>query len=115
MKLHRLGLGLGFLLGSGLSAEVASADPFPTRAERIMSPGRSVVAEDSAEALVLNPANLANLPGFELRGTYLRCPDTKRPSCGLAFDLALPLIWGLSTGLRVDHVSPPAGADGVGF
>src|SRR5882757_248408 len=102
MKLHRLGLSLGVLVGSGLLADVASADPFPTRAERIMSPGRSIVAEDSAEALVLNPANLANMPGAELRGTYLRCNDTKRPSCGLAFDLASPLLWGLSTGLRVD-------------
>jgi protease-4 len=115
MKLHRLGLGLSIFLGSGLTADIASADPFPTRAERIMSPGRSIVAEDSAEALVLNPANLANLPGGELRGTYLRCADTKRPSCGLAVDLATPLLWGLATGLRVDHVSPPAGSEGVGF
>lgn len=111
MKLHRLGLGIATLLVAG----AAHADPFPARAERIMSPGRSVVAEDSAEALVLNPANLANMPGAELRGTYLRCDDTKRPSCGLAFDLAMPLFWGLATGLRVDHVMPPAGSEGVGF
>ena len=111
MKRIPFGLGLAVVLGAG----TAAADPFPTRAERIMSPGRSVVAEDSAEALVLNPANLGNMPGAEFRGTWVRCPDTKRPSCGFAFDLATPLLWGFSTGLRVDHVSPPAGSDGVGF
>lgn len=115
MKHVRLGLGLAAFAFTGLAADRAVADPFPARAERIMSPGRSVVAEDSAEALVLNPANLANMPGAELRGTYLRCTDTKRPSCGLVFDLATPLLWGLATGLRVDHVMPPAGPDGLGF
>ena len=54
---------LAAVLALGAVAAPANADlPFPTRAERIMSPGRSAVAEDSAEALVLNPANLANLP-----------------------------------------------------
>ena len=61
-----------------LAPAIASADPFPPRAERILSPGRSVAAEDSAEALVLNPANLANLPGGEARWTGVRCPDTRR-------------------------------------
>ena len=40
-------------------ADARAADPEPPSAERIVSPGRSVVAEDSAEAIVLNPANLA--------------------------------------------------------
>src|SRR5262249_1864242 len=93
----------------------ADADPFPPRAERILSPGRSVASEDSAEALVLNPANLANMSGFEARWTGVRCPDPRRVACGHAFDLASPLLWGLSTGLRVDWVMPPSGTGGPGF
>jgi protease-4 len=93
-----------------LASSVAHADPFPGRAERILSPGRSAASEDSAEALVLNPANLANLPGPELRWTGVRCPDTKRVACGHAIDFATPVIWGISTGLRVDYVLPPSTA-----
>jgi protease-4 len=89
---------------------VASADPFPPRAERILSPGRSVASEDSAEALVLNPANLANIPGADARWTGVRCPDTRRVGCGHAVDFATPLLWGISSGLRLDYVMPPSRA-----
>lgn len=99
----------------GLVTEARADEPFPGRAERLISPGRSSVAEDSAEALVLNPANLANMPGREARWTGVRCPDTRRVACGHAVDLATPVIWGLSTGLRVDYIMPPAGAQGAGF
>src|SRR5262245_59764263 len=92
-----------------LSSGDASAEPFAPRAERILSPGRSAASEDSAEALVLNPANLGNLPGGELRWTCVRCPDTQRVACGHAVDFATPLLWGLGTGLRVDYVMPPGG------
>jgi protease-4 len=98
-----------------LAPAVASADPFPPRAERILSPGRTVAGEDSAEALVLNPANLANLPGAEARWTGVRCPDTKHVACGHAFEVATPLLWGFSSGLRFDYVMPPGGPEGVGF
>ena len=104
-----LGLALALLQGS------AGADPFPGRAERLLSPGRTVAAEDSAEALVLNPANLANLPGVEGRWTGVRCPDTRRVACGHAFEVAAPLLWGFSSGLRLDYVMPPGGPDGAGF
>jgi protease IV len=90
-------------------------EPFPPRAERILSPGRSAATEDSAEALVLNPANLANLAGSELRYTGVRCPETRRVACGHALEAATPLIWGLSTGLRIDYVMPPGGPQGAGF
>lgn len=96
-----------------LAPAAASADPFPPRAERILSPGRSAAGEDSAEALVLNPANLGNLPGGELRWTGVRCPETKRVACGHAFELATPLLFGLSSGLRLDYVMPPGGPEGV--
>ena len=90
-------------------------EPFPGRAERLLSPGRSAVAEDSGEALVLNPANLANMSGPEVRWTGVRCPDTRRVACGHAFQVATPVIWGLATGLRVDYISPPGGPLGAGF
>ncbi len=96
-------------------ARAQADEPFPGRAERLLSPGRSVVAEDSAEALVLNPANLGNLPGRELRWTGVRCPDTRRVACGHAIDAVTPVIWGISTGLRVDYISPPGGPQGAGF
>jgi protease-4 len=92
-----------------------ASEPFPGRAERILSPGRSTAAEDSAEALVLNPANLAFMPGFELRWTGVNCPDTRRVACGHAVDLAAPLFFHLASGLRVDYVSPPGGPQGAGF
>ena len=105
------GLGLGLLLVSS----TASAEPFPARAERLLSPGRTVASEDSAEALVLNPANLANMRGLEGRWTGVRCPDTQKVACGHAFEIATPVAFGIATGFRVDHVMPPAGTQGVGF
>jgi protease IV len=91
-------------------APSAWADPFPTRAERILSPGRSAAAEDSAEALVLNPANLANLPALQARWTGVWCEDTRKVGCGHAAEIATPLLWGISSGFRVDWVQPPASA-----
>src|SRR6478672_13260760 len=99
--MRRIGLGIGLALTCTAFAAHAE-DPFPTRAERLLSPGRSVASEDSSEAVVLNPANIANLPGGELRWTGVRCPDTQRVACGHAVNLGLPLIWGLSTVFRVD-------------
>jgi hypothetical protein len=107
LRFGRIGL-VGF--AALAMPRLAAADAFPPRAERILSPGRSAAAEDSAEALVLNPANLANLPGSEFRWTGVNCPDTRKVGCGHAFDLATPLFWGLSTGFRLDYVMPPATA-----
>jgi protease IV len=84
----------------------ASSDPLPTRASRLDSPGRNTASEDSAEALVLNPANLGFLPALELRWTGIRCTDDVKVNCGHAIDLASPLLFGLSTGLRLDYVLP---------
>jgi protease-4 len=80
----------------------------PARASRLDSPGRDTASEDSAESLVLNPANLAFLPAVELRWTGIRCADTEKVNCGHAVDLASPLLFGLSTGLRLDYVMPPS-------
>jgi protease-4 len=102
------------LIGS-VTADARAGEPFPPRAERIMSPGRSMATEDSAETIVLNPANLAFMPGREARWTYVRCPDTQHVACGHAFDLATTLPFNFAGALRVDWVQPPGGPDGVGF
>ena len=102
----------------GASGHAAAGEPLPARAERIFSPGRNAASEDSGEAIVLNPANLARLASWEARGTYVRCPDdAKKVGCGYAFELATPLLWDFATGLRFDYVQPPWGAfnEGVGF
>ncbi len=100
----------------GLACGSASAsEPMPTRAERIPSPGRSIVSDESGEAVSLNPANLAFSPGAELRWTGVRCPDTHKVGCGHAFTVSSPLFFGLATGFRVDYVTPPGGPDGPGF
>lgn len=103
------------LLGAYLERESMAAGPFPARAERLSSPGRSAASEDSGEALVLNPANLGFLTAPELRWTGIRCPDTARVPCGHSIDLSAPLPFGFGTGLRVDHVMPPSGPKGAGF
>ena len=109
-------VGISLILATlGALGRADASEPFPTRAERILSPGRSAASDDSAEATSLNPANLAFLPAWEARWTGVRCPDTRKVGCGHSFDAATPLLFGLSTGLRVDYVIPPQGDDGVGF
>jgi protease IV len=109
-----VGLAAGGLVALALG-EAAASEPMPTRAEKIASPGRSIVSDESGESLALNPANLAFAPGAELRWTGVRCPDTHKVGCGHAFSLSSPLFFGLATGLRVDYVTPPGGPDGAGF
>jgi protease-4 len=99
-------------LGLALAArsiDARAADPEPPRAERIFSPGRSVVSEDSAEAIVLNPANVGYQPAPELRWTGVNCPDTQKVACGQAFGFATPLLFGVSGGVRLDYVQTPNG------
>jgi protease-4 len=76
---------------------------------RLPELGRSVAGSDDSTALVLNPANLAFLPGSELRwtGTFLR-EDAAVPWQGHAFALAFPLPFSLATGVRLDFLDPPS-------
>ncbi|HXN34085.1 MAG TPA: S49 family peptidase, partial [Polyangiaceae bacterium] len=100
----------------GLLAEPrAVADPLPTSAEHVATPGRSAASDDTSDAIVLNPANLAWLPAPEVRWTWVNCPDEAiKVGCGHALQAATPLWFGLSTGLRLDLVQPPWGPPGVG-
>ena len=81
--------------------------------------GRSIVTDDTTEALVLNPANLAWLPAPELRFDWVGCPnDLRKVGCGESLGVATPLFLGLSTSLRLELVSPPSGdsgSSGTGF
>jgi protease-4 len=93
----------------------AGANPLPTSAEHVATPGRSVASDDTSQAVVVNPANLAWLAAPELRWTWVHCPaDTVKVGCGHAWEVATPLLFGLSTGLRVDLVQPPWGGPSVG-
>jgi protease-4 len=108
-----------------LSAAFASAagdargDPLPTSAEHVATPAGSVASTDNGDAIVLNPANLAWLPGGELRWTWVNCPDDAlKVGCGNDWEASTPLPFGLATGLRVDLVQPPWGgpeSEGIGF
>jgi len=90
------------------SNDATAGEPMPTRADRLASPGRSAASDDTAESLVLNPANLAHLPSWELRWTGIGCHNApQRVGCGHAVDVATPLLLGLSTGLRVDFLQTP--------
>ncbi|MBV9946991.1 MAG: signal peptide peptidase SppA, partial [Myxococcales bacterium] len=112
---------LAVLSGGGalvVGSASSRAEPLPTSAEHVATPGRSVASDDTADAVVLNPANLAFLPGPELRWTWLRCPnEAVKVGCGHAWEAATPLPFGFGTALRVDLVQPPWGGPdvGVGF
>jgi protease-4 len=98
-----------------LSGSAVRADPLPPSAEHVETPGRSVASDDTAQAIVLNPANLAFLPAAEARWTWVYCPsDVQKVGCGHSWEVATPLPFGLATGLRVDLVQPPSGGSGVG-
>lgn len=95
---------LALLLGTG---GTQAADPLPVRAERLMAPGRHAATEDGAEALRVNPANMAYIPGYELRWTGVRCPDTQLVACGHSLGNAFLLPFNVATGLRLDYIMPP--------
>src|SRR5687768_1553978 len=78
-----------------------ASEPLPTSAERVATPGRNAASEETEQAIVLNPANLSYVPQPELRWTGVRCPDTKKIGCGHSLGVALPLYFGITTGLRV--------------
>lgn len=70
--------------------------------------GRSVVGNADSTAIVQNPANLAFLPGVELRwtGAFLD-EDAPAATQGHAIALALPLgFLPIATGIRLDMVNP---------
>ncbi|HEX7669850.1 MAG TPA: hypothetical protein VF395_09715, partial [Polyangiaceae bacterium] len=85
-------------------AATSAAIP-PMEPERLPALGRSVAGTDDSTALVQNPANLAFIPGPELRweGIYLG-EGLAVPWQGHAFSGAVQLPFSFATGLRVDLV-----------
>jgi protease IV len=109
-------LALASLSAAVSFASVAEAyEPFAPRAERLPTPGKNAASEDSADALVLHPANLANQPAWEVRWTGVRCSDTRKVGCGHSLEFATPLFFGLGSGLRADYILPQEGSTGPGF
>ncbi len=98
-------LGLASL---ALSAPAAAQAPHE-QPRRLPAFGRSTATTDDTTSLVLNPANLAFMPGAELRWTGLFLDDTNRvPWQGHAFAFAFPIPFiPLATGVRLDFVDPP--------
>jgi protease-4 len=108
---RRVAAGLaGAVVGSLEGPPARASEPLPTSAAHVSAPGRSVAADDTSDAIVVNPANLAWLPAPELRWTWVDCPDQAvKVGCGHAWEAGAPLLFGLSTALRVDLVQPPWG------
>ena len=118
MRAAVVATGLGALLSGAAWTSTARANPLPTSAAHVPAPGRSVAADETSDALVLNPANLAFLPAWELRWTWVHCPeDANSTGCGHAWAGAVPLPFNFATAFRVDLMQPPFTSPtvGVGF
>jgi protease-4 len=76
--------------------------------------GKSPVSNDDSSALVQNPANLGFLPASELRWSSVYLNEQARiPWQGHALALAFPIPFlNAATGVRVDLINPPSGAQG---
>lgn len=108
----------------GLTFAVSSLYPGPVRAQfpanqptRQPVLGKSPATNDDSSALVQNPANLAFLTESELRWSSIYLNEAARvPWQGHALSFAFPIpLLNVSTGLRVDLLSPPNGAVGPLF
>ena len=100
------------ILGGAVAVDASAGEPFAARANRVFTPGRNAASDDTSDSAVTNPANLATMPSWEARGTYVHCTDDVAVNgCGWSFALATPLFFGLSTALRYDLVQPQWGAE----
>ncbi len=103
---------LVLLTSVSLNLETAHAQSAVQRAEPLPAFSRSLVSNNDSTALIQNPANLAYLPGFEVRwtGAFLK-ENADAASQGNAIGLALPFGFiPVSTGIRLDMIDPPAKA-----
>ena len=109
---------LALTLATGSLLATPAAAQFPTN-QPTRQPvfGKSPVSNDDSSSLVQNPANLAFLPASELRWSSLYLnEDARIPWQGHALALAFPIPFlNLSTGVRVDLLSPPRGGAGPLF
>lgn len=95
-----------------LAPALAEAQNGTQRPTTLPTFGRTLVGNDDSTAIVQNPANLAYLPGAELRwtGAFLN-ENAATPSQGHAIGFAFPFEFiPVATGFRFDMVSPPGRA-----
>ncbi len=92
-------------------ATTASAQEIQ-RPLRLPTFGKNLVSIDDTGALVTNPANLAFMPGAELRWSSAYLDEAARvPWQGHAVALGFPLpIVPIATGVRLDLIDPPHSA-----
>ena len=100
------------LLTSSLAAQTPD-----DRATPLPAFGRSLVSDEDTSAIVLNPANIALMPSWEVRwqAAFL---DEKAlvPWQGHSFAVGAPIDFlNLGVGLRVDLLDPPAGNPAARF
>ncbi len=110
MKLARFILSTSVVLGALTSAAASRAQTPDDRPTPLPAFGRSVVSDEDSSAIVLNPANVALIPSWELRwqATFLH-DSAVVPWQGHAFGLTLPIdLFNLGVGLRLDLIDPPA-------
>lgn len=95
-----------------VGVDAAQAQMADQRPRPLPALGRNVVSNSDTTTMVQNPANLAYLPGPELRWNGYFLGDSARvPSSGHAFALGFPLmVIPVSTGLRFEFVDPPSRA-----
>ncbi len=91
-------------------AGAAGPDQLVPRPPLIQPPGRSLAGTDDSDAIALDPAQLAYMPSWELRYTHVELGSQapSNPGRGDAIGLATPLLFGISTGFRLDLVRPPS-------
>jgi len=117
-SMNRTGALLTLLVTAGLLTASRAQAQFPSdQPTRLPALGRSAVSDDDSTALVVNPANLAFLPREELRWTGMFLNENATASYqGHAFAFAFPIPFlSLSTGLRLDIVSPPRAFSNLAF
>jgi protease-4 len=92
------------LVTSSLYAQTPDDRPTP-----LPSFGRSAVSDEDASAIVLNPANVALMPSWEIRWQASFLDERALvPWQGHAFSLGVPINFlNMGAGLRVDLVNPP--------
>lgn len=102
------------ILGAiGLTGIAGHANAQP-RVSSVPVVARATASTDDGTALVLNPANLAHMPGFEGRWSWVSTPDNAVNSySGHAVSLAFGLPFGLGTGMRLDFMRQPQQVPGL--
>lgn len=110
MRRFRLGVAASVLAGAALTAASLFAQTPDDRATPLPAFGRGIVSDDDSSAIVLNPANLALMPSWDLRwqASFLS-EKAVVPWQGHAFEFGVPIDFlNLGLGLRLDLIDPPA-------